>query len=220
MHLLIHTQYFPPEIGAPQARLSELGLHLRQQGFEVTILTAMPNYPLGKLYPGYRGLFRRETWNDIPVLRCWILPTLKVTLLPRLIAYFSFVISSLIVGLFTLKRFDIVLTESPPLFLAISGYLLSRIKNARWVFNVSDLWPLSALELGVIRPNSLGHRIGKWLEAFSYRKAWLITGQSNDILADIQKRFPHVRTYHLSNGVDTASFHPVESINEQAVWAE
>lgn len=220
MHILIHTQYFPPEIGAPQARLSELGLHLREQGFEVTILTAMPNYPLGKLYPGYWGLFRRETWNDIPVLRSWILPTLKVTLLPRLVAYFSFVISSLIVGMLTLKKFDLVLTESPPLFLAISGYLLSRLKKARWVFNVSDLWPLSALELGIIRPNSLGHRIGNWLEALSYQKAWLITGQSNDILTDIQNRFPNVRTYHLSNGVDTTSFHPVEAINEQAILAE
>ena len=215
MHILIHSQYFPPEIGAPQARLSELGLHLRQQGFEVTILTAMPNYPLGKLYPGYRGLMRRERWNDIPVIRCWIRPTLKVTLVPRLVAYFSFVLSSLIIGLFTVKRIDIVLTESPPLFLAISGYILSRIKRARWIFNVSDLWPLSAVELGIIRPESMGHRIGRWLEAFSYRNAWLVTGQSREILADIRKRFPETPVYHLSNGVDTKMFRPMEAINEE-----
>jgi glycosyltransferase involved in cell wall biosynthesis len=221
MHLVIHTQYYPPEIGAPQARLSELGLHLREQGFEVTVLTALPSYPLGKMYPGYGGLLRLENWKDIPVIRCWIHPTQKVELMPRLLAYFSFVFSSLIVGMFIIRKFDIILTESPPLFLAISGYILCRLKGARWIFNVSDLWPSSALELGVIRPSSFGHRIGIWLEAFAYRKAWLVTGQSKEILADIRKRFPEVRTYHLSNGVDTQMFHPQEVINEDPrIWED
>lgn len=214
MHILIHTQYFPPEIGAPQTRLSELALHLREHGYEVTILTAMPNYPRGKIYTGYGGLVSRESWNNIPVIRCWIRPTLQVTLLPRLLAYFSFVFSSLIIGIFTIRKIEIVLTESPPLFLALSSYLLSRFKRARWIFNVSDLWPLSALELGVIRPNSLGHRIGKWLEAFSYQKAWLVTGQSKEILSNIQTRFPEVQTYHLSNGVDTQLFQPLEAADD------
>jgi colanic acid biosynthesis glycosyl transferase WcaI len=221
MHILIHTQYFPPEVGAPQARLSELGLHLREQGFDVTILTAMPNYPLGRIYPGYGGLFSREHWNDIPVIRCWIHPTQKVSLLPRLVAYFSFVLSSLVTGIFVIRKVDILLTESPPLFLALSGYILSKLKNANWIFNVSDLWPLSAVELGVVRPNSLGHHIGAWLEAFSYRNAWLVTGQSKEILVDIHKRFPEVHTYLLSNGVDTKLFYPMEAVNEeQPVWGD
>ena len=58
MNLVILTQYYPPEIGAPQARLSELALRFKKRGHRVTVLTAMPNYPLGTIHKGYGGLFR------------------------------------------------------------------------------------------------------------------------------------------------------------------
>jgi glycosyltransferase involved in cell wall biosynthesis len=141
------------------------------------------------------------------VTRTWIYPTKKLGLFPRLFNYFSFVFSSLLLGLWGLGKVDVVLTESPPLFLGISGYLLSRIKKAKWIFNVSDLWPESAVRLGVLN-EGLALKLAKWLEGFCYRKAWLVTGQSKSILADIERRFPDVATYHLSNGVDTELFGP------------
>jgi len=100
------------------------------------------------------------------------------------------------------------MTESPPLFLGLSGYLLSRWKRARWIFNISDLWPESAAELGVISRTGWGYRSALWLEKFLYHKAWLITAQSRTILEDIQKRFSGINVYHLSNGVDTSFFAP------------
>jgi hypothetical protein len=68
MKLIIYTQYYPPEIGAPQARLSELAESLAQKGHEVTVLTALPNYPLGKYYPGYKGIFKKESQNGIKII--------------------------------------------------------------------------------------------------------------------------------------------------------
>lgn len=200
MRILIHTQYFPPEIGAPQNRLFELACELTALGHNVFVLTAMPNYPTGHIFPGYGGIFRKEQVDNVIIYRTYIYPTQKSALIPRLLNYFSFVLSSFLVGLF-LPQVDIVFTESPPLFLGISGYLLSRIKRAKWIFNVADLWPSSAVELGVIKQGSLPHRISASLEAFFYRKACLVTGQSKTILHNITCRYRDTKTYHLSNGV-------------------
>ena len=222
MHILIHTQYYPPELGAPQARLSELAAGLQKQGFEVTVLTAMPNYPQGKVYPGYSGIFKVENSKGIRIIRTCIYPTQSASRVPRLLNYFSFVFSSLILGIVLVGRSDFILTESPPLFLGISGYLLSRLKRARWIFNISDLWPESAVRLGVIGSGGIPYRISEWLETFCYHKAYLVSGQSKSILENIKKRFPNIRTYHLSNGADTNLFHPnghVRGENTVALYA-
>ncbi|MEM7357338.1 MAG: glycosyltransferase family 4 protein, partial [Acidobacteriota bacterium] len=207
MRLAILTQYYPPEMGAPQARLSELASRFVARGHQVDVLTAMPNYPAGKIFPGYGGVFKRETLDGSRITRTAIYPTKKVGLVPRLANYFSFVFSSALVGAAALPRVDYLLAESPPLFLGLSGFFLSRLKGARLIFNVADLWPQSAVELGVLRDGS-ALRMARRLEAFCYRRAWLVSGQSRGILADIERRFPEVPTHHLSNGVDPDLFHP------------
>jgi colanic acid biosynthesis glycosyl transferase WcaI len=206
--LTILTQYYPPEIGAPQNRLSHLAAIFASAGHEVTVTTAMPNYPVGKIQEGYGGLLRRERSNGIEIIRTFIFPSQSAALLPRLLNYFSFVFSSALFGTFLLKRSDFLLVESPPLFLGIAAIWLSRLKRAKLIFNVSDLWPESAVRVGVIRPKSLMHRLGQWMESFCYRHAWLVTGQSKSILQDIESRFPQQNTFLLSNGSDTRLFHP------------
>lgn len=208
MHIIILTQYYPPEMGAPQSRLSELTRRYTSLGYKVTILTAMPNYPVGKIYEGYGGFFRREERDGAEIIRTFIYPTQKADFFNRLSNYFSFVISSAIVGSFVLRKSDYLLVQSPPLFLGISGYWLSRLKRTRMIFNVSDLWPETAVRIGVLRENSLFHRASAWLEAFLYRKAWLVTCQAQSILDNIVERYPNTRTYRLSNGVDTNWFTP------------
>lgn len=206
MHLIILTQYYPPEVGAPQARLSELASRFVRAGHKVTVLTAMPNYPTGKIYKGYGGVFKQEQQNGVHIIRTAIYPTQKATFFHRLTNYFSFVLSSLIMGVIFLPAADYLLVESPPLFLGISGLILSRVKRARLIFNVSDLWPESAVHMGIIRPQSLSHRLSSLLEALCYRGAWLISGQSKSILDNIKQRFPDKQFFHLSNGVDVAKF--------------
>ncbi len=207
MTFIIHTQYYPPETGAPQGRLSELAERLVLNGHEVTVITALPNYPIGKFYPGYGGLLRREMRNGVSIIRTWIYPTKSVKLIPRLSNYFSFVFSSLILGAALLPRADFLFTESPPLFLGIAGYLLSRLKGARWIFNVSDLWPESAVRLGVVG-KGLSLTLSEHLELFCYRKAALVSGQSKEILKGVTMKAPKTLTYHFSNGVDSGRFTP------------
>lgn len=208
MRFGILTQYYPPEIGAPQARLAELAKRFVERGHQVYVITAMPSYPQGRIHAGYGGWYRKERLEGSTVFRTWIYPTKSVATARRMANYGSFLASSLVSGAARLPAaIDYLLTESPPLFLGITGYLLSRLRGARWIFNVSDLWPETAVRLGMVR-EGWSLRAATRLEAFCYRKAWLVTGQSKEILDNIRQRFPGVPLYHLSNGVDTGRFRP------------
>lgn len=206
MKLAILTQYYPPEIGAPQRRLSSLAGHFVQAGHEVEVLAAMPNYPLGRIYDGYGGVLRHETRDGVRVTRTFIYPTQRTSFTHRLANYFSFVASSAVAGTVSLGHPDYLMVESPPLFLGLSGMWLRRVRHTRVIFNVSDLWPETAVRLGVVREGSIIHRVSTWLERRCYRDAWLVTGQSKEIVAGIEAVAPGTRTYHLSNGVDSSEF--------------
>ncbi len=208
MRVTILTQYYPPEIGAPQARLSELASALVRRGHDVTVLTAMPSYPVGKIYPGYSGLVRRERRDGAQIIRTAVFPTQRADFLGRLANYFSFACSAGIAGTFLLRRCDYLIVESPPLFLGLTGLWLSWRTRAAMVFNVSDLWPETAVRLGVVRAGSVGHRLAAWLEGLCYRRAAVVSGQTKTIVQSIAERFPQCCTYHFSNGVNTRSFHP------------
>ncbi|MBX3637658.1 MAG: glycosyltransferase family 4 protein [Rubrivivax sp.] len=209
LRLLILTQYFPPEVGAPQARLSEQALRLRDLGVDVEVLTAMPSYPTGRIFDGWRGRwFAREQWRGLPVLRCAVYPTQSPRTLPRLLNYFSFVVSSAIVGVFLARRCDVVLVESPPLFLGLAGVLVAASKRARMVLNVSDLWPETAVALGVYDRRSLAVRLAVWLEKVLYRASSVVTGQSDGIVRGVLDKHPGAQVVLVPGGVDCTTFAP------------
>jgi colanic acid biosynthesis glycosyl transferase WcaI len=214
MRVTILTQYYPPELGAPQARLSALAKRLVERGHEAIVLTAMPSYPFGKVFNGYGGVWRRETVDGVKIIRSFIFPAQKLDMLRRLANYFSFVVSSSIVGAFLLPRSDFLIVESPPLFLGLSGYLLSRWKRSRMVLNISDLWPESAVRLGIIQREGMAYRVSKRLEGALYNHSALVTGTSMSIISYIRDRFPHVPLFHLSNGTDTREFRPDRRTDE------
>lgn len=207
MRVTLLTQYYPPEIGAPQRRLYQLVERLSARGHAVTVLTAMPNYPLGEIFDGYGGLLRAEDMEGVRVIRSYIYPTQSAGMARRMLNYSSFMASSFVAGLAQVPACDYLITESPPLFLGLTGLALSRIKQARWIFNVSDLWPESAVRLGMVGPGK-ALEMSERLEAMCYEKAWLVSGQSASILENISSRFPKTRTYLFSNGVNTTQFNP------------
>lgn len=209
MKLLILTQYFPPEVGAPQNRLFELALRLQANGIDVTVLTAMPNYPQMQIYKGYEGkTYVYEEMNRLKVHRSSIYIPSSKSIVQRLRNYFSFVISSARVGASKLdKQYDFLMCESPPLFLGYSAMRLARLKNASLIFNVSDLWPESAEKLGVVT-NKWMLKLAYNLEEKLYKRSVLVTGQTQGICKNIQQRFPQIKTYWLPNGVDLSYYDP------------
>jgi glycosyltransferase involved in cell wall biosynthesis len=218
MKLLILTQYFPPEVGAPQNRLYELALRLRSKGIDISVLTAMPNYPQMIVHKEYKGkCYCKEDMNGLKIHRSWIYVSNSKSIIPRLLNYFSFVFSSLWFGLFKIKKQDVLLVESPPLFLGITAYLLSRAKGAKMIFNVSDLWPESAEKLEIINNKTLLSLATK-LEEFCYRKSDLITGQTQGIVRNIKSRFPNKTVYWLKNGVDIKFYDVNKTQQEANAW--
>lgn len=208
MKIAFLTQYYPPEIGAPQGRISGLAAAFQRAGHTVTVLTAMPNYPSGRIHPGYGGTLHREVRDGVQVIRTFVYPTQRADFLHRLSSYFSFVISSAILGTFCLERPDYLIVESPPLFLGLAGIWLSWVKRCPMIFNVADLWPETAVRIGVLKRGGLAHWISDRLERLCYRRARFVTGQTRAIVEDIAERFPWCRTYHLSNGVNSRTFQP------------
>ena len=220
MNILILTQFYPPESGAPQNRLSDLARRLSDMGHTVTVLTAMPNYPTGKVFPEWRGkLFSCESAEGVRILRTWIYPATGRRFLPRIFNYFSFVFSSIIMGFWRTGPLDYVITESPPLFLGISGWLFSRLRRARLIMNISDLWPESAVALGVVtNPILIG--ASTQLEMFLYRSSRFITGQTAGIVSNISNRIPGKPVILMTNGVDIQRFPPRKSIKSSELEAE
>ncbi|MEN9969700.1 MAG: hypothetical protein RIR94_1907 [Bacteroidota bacterium] len=207
MRLLILTQYYPPEIGAPQNRLHELAVRLKAYGVEIEVLTALPNYPKMSIQEGYQnGKNREEVLDGIPVHRAAIYVSTSKSIVSRLLNYFSFVWTSYWRGR-KLKNFDFLLVESPPLFLGYSAMALAKKLNAKLIFNVSDLWPESAEKLGIVNNTAL-LKMAYRLEAKCYKRAALITGQTQGIVTDIARRFPSKQVYWLPNGVNIDFYKP------------
>lgn len=208
LNLLILTQYFPPEVGAPQNRLFELAVRLKGYGIHVSVLTAMPNYPKMEIDESYRGKkYICEEKDGLIIHRTWIYVSKSKGIIKRLLNYFSFVFSSAWYGGKKTGELDLILCESPPLFLGYSALYLKRKKKAKLIFNVSDLWPESAEKLGVVT-NKFMLRMAYSLEAKLYRNSVLITGQTQGICSDIKLRFPDKTAYWLPNGVDLNYYQP------------
>jgi glycosyltransferase involved in cell wall biosynthesis len=208
MKILILTQYFPPETGAPQNRLYELAVRLQKMGAQITVLTAMPNYPDMEIHQEYNGCFyKNEKLDNLDVHRAFIFVSKKKSVFFRLANYFSFVFSSILIGLTKVKNQDYILCESPPLFLGISALLLKKIKGAKLIFNVSDLWPESAEKLGIVTNKAAINASAK-LEEFLYKHSDIITGQTKGIVNNISLRFPQKRVYWIPNGADTNLYMP------------
>lgn len=207
MKLLILTQYYPPEIGAPQNRLHELAIRLKANGIGVEVLTAMPNYPKMEIFEEYKGgNVKEEIIDGIKVYRSKIYVSKSKSIISRLLNYFSFVWSSYWKGR-KLDTYDFLLVESPPLFLGYSAMKLSKKLKAKLIFNVSDLWPESAEKMGVVN-NKMLLKFAYNLEAKCYSRATIVTGQTMGIVNNIKERFPETNVHWLPNGVDVEFYQP------------
>jgi glycosyltransferase involved in cell wall biosynthesis/SAM-dependent methyltransferase len=170
MRICFLTHYFPPEVGAPQTRILESARLLLQQGHDVTVLTGFPNYPDGVVPRPYRGrLFMRETVAGVPTLRTAIFPAPNAGMLRRLVNHASFAMSA-VAAAGQLPATDVLIAESPPLATAAAGVMIARRQGIPLVLNVADLWPESAVQLGVVSsPRVIA--VAKAVEQFAYRHA-------------------------------------------------
>ena len=214
MRVIYLCQHFPPETGAPQIRVYEVSKELISRGHQVEVLTAFPHHPKGVIPDEYKGMFYLfENWDGIPVHRSWIYPSPKGSFWKRLASYFSFTFSAFY-SIMKSKPTDVIICNSPPLFLGITGYLGAKMKRAKFVFNVADIWPESAVELGILT-NKKFIKMAEWLEKFLYKKSWKIATATDGIREYMIKKGKSAEdVFLLPNGVNTDTFSPLPKDHE------
>jgi glycosyltransferase involved in cell wall biosynthesis len=190
-------------MGAPAARTFEHARHWAALGHEVTVITGFPNHPTGVIRPEYRGEWlRRERVEDIDLLRTWIYIAANKGFTRRILNFLSFFASSLVLGALLTRRPDVVVGTSPQFFCAVAAYGLSLVKRAPFVFEVRDIWPQSAVELGVLRNRGL-IRLLEAIELHLYRRAALIVPVAESTRAYLlAKGVPADKIRIVPNGID------------------
>jgi glycosyltransferase involved in cell wall biosynthesis len=207
--ILIISNYYPPEKGAAANRIEQLALKLHQNNYKVSVVCPLGNYPEGRLFKEYQGKFSvTENRENITVKRLWIYPSVSKNVFIRLLSVLSFSLSLFFYLLFK-KTPEKVVVQSPPLLLSFISVFILSLKNKKVILNVSDLWPLAAIELEALKKNSFSHKISLFLERFIYKKATLILGQSNEIITHIHSLFPKKICFLYRNFPD----HQVENLD-------
>ncbi len=174
MKILYVSQYFPPEMGAPAARASELAHHWAQAGHDVSVLTGFPNHPTGVVPAEWRSRLRRLIYNEkigqVNVFRSWLWPLPNRKAHERMRNYASFCLSSGLRGL-TLPRPDVIIATSPQLLVAVAGWWLGFARQVPFVFEVRDLWPESLTAVGMGDENSFLHHGLAAVACFLYERS-------------------------------------------------
>ena len=207
--ILIISNYYPPEKGAAANRIEQLALKLHQNSYKVSVLCPLGNYPKGELFPEYKGKYLvTENLQNITVKRLWIYPSVSKNIFKRTLSVLSFS-SALFFYLLFKKTPHKVVVQSPPLLLSFVSVLVLSLLRKKIILNVSDLWPLAAIEVKALKKDGFSHQVSLFLERFIYSKATLIFGQSNEIIKHIHSIFPKKECHLYRNFPD----HQVEKMD-------
>lgn len=212
--ILLISAYFPPDTGSASHLFYELGCELIKRGYKVNVITSFPSYyPTGDLRK-YKGkIFMKEEMEGMEILR------IKVPQFPRHIPFaralwqFSLTFLFIFPGL-KINNIDIILVYSPPLTLGITAWILSRLKNAKFILNVQDLFPQSIIDLGILR-NKLLIKFFETMEKFVYKRADFVTVHSEGNKEHvIKKGKDHSRVFVIPNWIDIEFLKPGSKSNE------
>lgn len=210
----IVTHTFSPEFGAAPSRLADMAKGLSKAGYQVEVFTGFPNYPLGQIHPAYKKKFYlKEGQDGYQVFRHWIYPIKSNSKKHRLANMLSIAIS-IFTSLPHLIRNkpDVIIVQYPPVLLPFSAWFIAKLANAKFVVNVSDLWPSAIADLGVLKKKWL-FKVLYSMEKFMYTNADFCLGQSEEIIDYIQ-RSGQKHTLLYRTGADINLFTPSLKENE------
>jgi colanic acid biosynthesis glycosyl transferase WcaI len=187
MNILFLAQCYAPENVSAPVLITELAVDLAKRGNHVTMVTGAPNYPYGRVFPGYKNkLYQSEQLDGVHVIRTWSYISPEKAFWPRLLHYGSYSATAFYGGLFSGKP-DVIVSYSPPLPLGITAWLLSRIWRVPWVLQLEDLYPDAAVAAGVLR-NQKAISFFSVMERFLYKHAEHISVISESFLCSLKKK--------------------------------
>jgi colanic acid biosynthesis glycosyl transferase WcaI len=210
--ILLLTQYYAPEAGAPSVRLRAVVRELMLLGFEVRVVTGMPNYPTGKLHAGYEGKVTMDDEVDgVPVRRVWLYPACGKGLVRRALNYLSFTVTSA-VALFAEEPADLVFVEAQPFTLAFPALLNKRVRKIPYVYNTPDLQleAAEASENATVRGARTLFRAAYIAEGLLMREALTVSTVSQAFVRHFheERGLPRKKISFLPNGAHVDELRP------------
>ncbi len=213
MHwLLIHQAFVSPR-EAGGTRHFELARYLQEQGHAMTIVASDVSYLTGEKVMSHPGWVGEEVIEGIRVLRAYALPKIHRNFFWRVLAFWVFMITSAWVAL-RVKDVDGIMGTTPPLFQAVSAWLVATLRRKPFLLEVRDLWPEFAIDMGILT-NPLLIWASRRLERFLYARADHLLVNSpayRDYL--MAHGIPAEKISFIPNGVDTAMFDPEADATE------
>ena len=209
MRIVVICHYFPPEIGAPSARIYEMARHWVGLGNEVHVVTCFPNHPTGIIPEEYKGKkYMYEMLNGIHVHRNYVYATPNKGFIKKTLGHISFMFSSVIFSMKRIKKPDVIITSSPTFFSIFSGYCYSLRNKVPFILEIRDLWPAAMIELGVMKKGLITDILEK-MELFFYRKSKRLIMVTKAFKDNVVSRGIDGNKVHvITNGVNQDMFYP------------
>jgi len=219
MKILFLSDNFPPEVNASSSRVFERAKYWVKWGHEVTVITCAPNFPQGKVYPGYKNKwYQTENIEGIRVVRVKTFIAKNEGFLLRIIDFVSYMCMAIFAGLFQ-KKADVIVATSPQFFCAVAGYVLGVAKRKPFIFELSDLWPASIAAVGSLSKQSKLYKFIEKIELFLYRHASKVIALTYAFKQDLIERGINADKIEvIRNGADLSQFTPIprnQSLLEQ-----
>lgn len=208
MNILFLTENFPPETNAAATRVYERALYWIKAGHQVTVLTCAPNFPEGRLFPGWQNRWRQvQEMDGIRVVRVKTYISANEGFARRTLDFVSFMVTAYGAGLFE-KTPDMVVSTSPQFFAAVGGWALAATRRVPFVFELGDLWPRSITAVGAMKQSPVIRAL-EWLELFLYRRAAAVVALTHAFKADLTRRgISPGKIAVVINGVDLPRYAP------------
>jgi colanic acid biosynthesis glycosyl transferase WcaI len=206
LKILFITENYPPEVNAAATRVYERACYWVKAGHSVTVLTCFPNFPQGKIYPGYRqSLYHDSMVDGIRIIRLPTYVARNEGFFRRSFDFVSFMMVSIAASMFV-PRPDVVVATSPQFFSAVAGWAIGMLKRRPFVFEVSDLWPASIAAVGALSKGRI-YRTLEALELFLYRRAAAVVVLTASFRDDLIRRgIDAGKIAVVINGVDLSRY--------------
>ncbi|MDW3217964.1 MAG: glycosyltransferase family 4 protein [Acidimicrobiales bacterium] len=188
MRILVVCPHFEPDVAPTGVVITEIVHQLAAAGHELDVVTSLPWYESHAIEDGWGGRpVRRESTAWGRITRVHPFPTDKTSIPARAAGFAGFTVLATIVAVLRRRRPDVVLAMSPPLTLGLTGWVAARLRRVPYVFNIQDVFPDVAVEVGAITNPRL-IRFLRWLERFTYRRADAVTVLSDDLRANVEEK--------------------------------
>lgn len=214
--ILFYSHFFKPETGAASVRADYFVKALRSAGHEVLIVSPKPNYPLGKIFDGFKNkiIIKNKKEN---IIYFPILFVSSHSAIGRLFSYLSYFKFSLVYLLFNSYKPDIVISSSPPIFTSLAALIYAKIKGSKFIFDIRDVWPDIGVELGI-----LTNRYSIW--GLSKIEKYLLENSDNILVTaegdkkNINDKIKNSENCEIIyNGADTEIFKPINEIEKERI---